>query len=435
MEKLSDYHLINQDAGVLLSFFSGLEGGDIGMVTQHASIPTKIKFWGAKNTLPENRDRLLMESNIVGTLISKKRDIFIGHGLMAYMEVFTDKGKEKIPMEIRPEILEWIEESGYLESYEDPAVLNWYKHANVFAEFVMTKGDKVFSITTQDCKYVRAAEKMNGKIPAYYVCADWSLAINKRDNPVVAVPAYMKDRKQSEFMMHIGDNTFDDGYYFHPAYWGGEEWIDLANRIPVFHKSNIKNGYTIRWHIKIPKDYFLDKVAYNAATTEKERKTCIDNSQTSKQKFIDDMNKFLSGEDNAGRAIYTMEDFDPILKDYKGIKIEPIEFDMKDESLLKLFEISDKANIAAQGLPATLAGIETQGRLSSGSEIRNFLAYYIITSLYRPRRVVLKPFELMLKLNGWYDQKVKYTFEDIIITKLDEDKSGQQSMNNNAEAQ
>lgn len=430
MEKYSDLTYFDTKQGVLLSFTSSGVFSDIGEVSKAANIPTKIKYWGDDNLLPLRRELMLMESNIVGQLISKKRDILLGQGIMPYKEVFENGNKEIIPLQMDPKIQEWIDESNYNEKYEDEAVLNFYKHANVFAEVVMNKAGGVFSITCHDSKYVRAAEKMKGKIPAYYVCADWKKKIDDKDNPLFVVPAYDPEKNQPKFMLHLGDNIFHDGYYFHPAYWGGEEWIDLANLIPIFHKANIKNGYTLRWHIKIPKDYFLDRVAYNQITGDEEKKKCIQNAEAAKQKFLDDMNNFLAGENNAGRAIYTVEDFDVMLKEWKGIKVEPIEFDMKDESLLKLFETSDRANIAGQGLPPTLAGIETQGKLSSGSDIRNSLMYYIISSLFRPRRILLKPFEMMLKLNGWYDPAVKYTFEDVLITKLDENKSGVQPINN-----
>ena len=431
MEHISEFHTFDAHSGVLLSFMKDTgDLYDIGEVSNLAGLPTKIKYWGNKNLLPDSRDKLLMESNIVGQLIRKKGDILIGQGLQAYREVYQDGKKIIEPLPIRPEILEWIETSGYLDTYEDTAVINWYKHANVFAEFLMEKSGKVMTLTAHDCKYVRAAEKMNGKIPSYYVCADWNKKIDTK-NPVVPISNYDKDKKQPKFILHVGDSMFHDGYYYHPAYWGGEEWISLANMIPVFHKANIQNGYSVRFHIKIPKDYFLDKVAYQTASgDETAQNECIKKAHDAKKKFMDSMNDFLAGAKNSGRALFTIDDFDPMTKMYHGIKIEPVNFDMKDESLLKLFEISDRANIAGQGLPATLAGIETQGKLSSGAEIRNYLMYYIISSLYRPRRILLKPFELMLKLNNWYDPQVKYTFEDVLITKLDENKSGIQPMNN-----
>lgn len=411
-------------------------GYDIGEVVQHQGIDKKIKFWGKDNLLPQYRDALLMSSNIVGELISSKRDLLIGQGLQAYRESYNEKGEKERKFEpLKPEIAAWIRKSKWAKRYLQNGVLNYYKHANVFVEFMKAKDGTILYMKSYDCKYVRPAEKVNGVVPGYYICADWDLPIDKDKNPVryiAALPDY-DDVKElpTQFMMHFGDEVFHDGYLYHPAYWGGEEWIDMANNIPVFHKNNVKNGYTPRFHIKIPRNYFLDKTAFSRATTDEDRNKCTSDATTAQQAFLDKMNDYLAGMENSGRAVYTIEDFDQITKLYHGIKIEAIDYDMKDEALLKLFEASNQANISAQGFPPILAGIENSGKLSSGSEVRNLLMYFIISKLPRRRADILEPFELMLEINGWYDTEIKYTFEDILITKLDENKSGVQTQADN----
>lgn len=437
LEALSQFTHFDVKNGIILSFINKGNLLDEGKIMDVRGISAKIKAWGSDNLLPARRDSMLMESNIVGELISTKRDLLIGQGLMAYMEEFTDKGKERIPVPITPQIEDWIGKSNFEQDYLDGAVLNYFKHANIFAEFTMIKTGEMSSITSRDAKYMRAAEQVAGLIPGYFRCSDWKETISPAKNPAVYTPAYDPGRKLPKFIYHIGNNVFHDGYYFHPAYWGGEEWIDVANMIPVFHKYNMQNGYSPRFHIKVPADYFVDMKSYKLAASDPDKlKECLDEAGKKKQKFIDDLNLFLAGNDNSGRAVFTTTTFDEFRKVWSGIEIEPITFDMKDSALLDLFEKSNQANISAQGFPSALAGIDTQGKLSSGSEIRNILMYYIISKLPRPRRDVLRPFELMLKMNGWYDPKVKYTFEDILITKLDQNKSGVQPvMDGAAEAE
>jgi hypothetical protein len=373
-----------------------------------------------------------MGSNIVGELINTKRDLLLGKGLMAYTEIIEGEGakqqKYKVPVSIPDQIMDWIDRADLYERYLNPAATNYTKHANYLADLNRNRlNGKILYIENIDCKYWRSQEKIEGKVPGYFI-GEWDLfnpdeagKIDKdRFKFRSAWDGKVDDNRQPAFSLHGGDDLFHDGYYYHPAYWGGEEWINLANEIPVFHKHNLKNGYAIRFHVKIPSGYFLDKGKLNAARTEEDRTACFDAEKQSKKNFIDFMNKFLAGNQNSGRAIYTDNTFDPILKQYNGIEIEEVKYDMKDKSLLDLFDKSNDANITAQGFPRALSGIETQGKLSSGSEIRNIYNFYVETKLHRRRQDILKPFILMLKMNGWYDPKVKWTFEDTILQKLDE---------------
>lgn len=416
---------------------------DIGDVSTHYAVKDntvpehRIKNWGGDNRLPLRRELMLMDSNIVGALISKKCDILAGQSMEAETYEYTDDGK-KIPklIPIPDPVNTWIRKSRFRKRYLNNAIINYYKHANVFVEFMMAKDGKVLYMKVHDCKYVRAAEKVNGYIPGFYIMADWERAeteksVGVEENKIYYIPNIPEDwtpdsnvKLPDQFMVHFGDSFFHDGYYYHPTYWGGKEWIETANFIPRWHKANVDNGYTPRFHIKVPKDYFLDKNKLSMAKTADEIAACVSSAQIAQQKFIDNFNKFLAGIQNAGRALVTTEDFDPLMKQFKGISIEPINYEMKDEALLKLFDSSNDANITAQGFPRALAGIDTQGKLSAGAEIRNILAYYIISELPRRREDILDPFDIMLMINGWYDPKIKYTFEDILITKLDENKSG-----------
>ena len=418
-------------------------GGDVGEVSTHLHIKHRIKFWGRDNDLITYRDNMIMSSNIVGELIAAKSDLMVGLGLQAYTEVFDDQtGKKSIKYIPIPEQVDnCLRKSKFRKRFLNKAVYQYWKNANVFAEFMKAKDGSLLWIKCIDCKHVRAAEKVKGEIPGFYIAANWELPLNQKstigneENPVYYLPNVSEDvdwtdpeqvkKLPDHFMMQIVDDfTVDDGYYHHPNYWGGEDWIDMANTIAPWHKANIKNGYTPRVHVKVPKDYFLNKAQYSQAITPEDQQKCISAAKSAQQKFINDLNSYLSGSDNAGRAIVTTEDFDPILKEWKGISIEKIDYAMQDEALLKLFERSNDANISAQGFHPTLAGISTQGRLSAGSEIRNLLNYFIIRALPRRRADILEVLDIMLYMNGLYDAHVKYTFEDVMIAKLDEDKTG-----------
>lgn len=407
------------------------ERGDIGnIITLPSTIVDgrEIKAWGSRNDLPEYRDRLLADNNIIPELINTKRDIALGRGLQAYEDIFVDGVRKTKFIEIPKEISTWLKESQFHEMFLDLAFIQWYKHSNVFAEFVMSpKG--VSSVMCRDCRYIRAEKKKDGKIPGYVYNPNWRLKYRDEEGVSKAfyVQTYNPAKKQAKFMVHVMDNVFDDGYYASPAYWGGVEWIRTSNAIPKFHEANLKNGYSMRFLISYPEDYFLNKMEYDAAAGDPTKVAeCLDKEAQSKQSFIDRINELLSGVDNAGRAVFVQDMYNHITNEYAGIKIQPIEFDMKDEALLSLYEKTNQANISGQGIHPTLANIESQGKLSSGSEMRNAFLFYILTKTPRPRRKILKVLDLVMELNGWAAKypALKWTFEDFHITTLDDEKSG-----------
>jgi hypothetical protein len=429
---LCEFRVADEKAQVLSL---STDRSDIGTTVQlgaNMAAGKKIKQWGNKNDLPQYRDQILCDNNIIGELLDTKRNIAIGHGLMAYNDVYTDGKKDMEVVEMPAEIQAWLDESGFEDIYLDMAFLQWYKHSNVFAEFILDRKNRVVSVMCKDCKYIRAVEKVNGNIPGYVYNPVWKVKFAE-DEKVIGkaqyIPAYNKEKPAGKFMLHIADNVFSDGYYAIPAYWGGVEWIRTSNAIPVFHESNLKNGYSIRFVVKYPEGYFLNKYEYDQASASNDStkvQECVDKERTAKQAFVDKINALLAGASNAGRAVFLEDVKNEITNKYDGVTIEAIEYDMKDKALLELYAATNQANISAQGIHPTLANIETQGKLSSGSEMRNAFLFYVLTRTPRPRKQILKAFDIVCKLNGWKEKypKMKFTFEDFRITKLDEDKSG-----------
>ena len=418
-------HKDRSDIGNSVTLGSNMAGGRI------------IKMWGNRNDLPHYRDMVLRDNNIIPELLDTKRNIALGHGLIAYREVFVDGAKTTEYVEMPQEISEWLESSDFESEYIDEAFLQWYKHANVFAEFITNKGGQIISVINRDCKYMRAVQKVDGVVPGYVYSPLWKNNFSENEKIVGKaeyVPAYNPNKRQAKFMLHIADNVFNDGYYGIPPYWGGVEWIRTSNAIPVFHESNIRNGYSVRFLVKYPEGYFLDKYEFEKAQVSSDAnkvQECLNNETSAKQEFVNKINELLAGAANAGRAFFAEDMRNEITNEYTGITIEAIDFDMKDEALLKLYQATNQANISSQGIHPTLANIESQGKLSSGSEMRNAFLFYVLTKTPRPRKNVLKAFDVVCKVNGWKERYpgLKFTFEDFKITKLDEDKSGVAAVN------
>jgi hypothetical protein len=425
---------IHQIGDVLFTFAIS-EREDIGKAAKASTGGNayEIFTWGSKNDLPTFRETMIMDNNIIGEMINTKRSIILGQGLMVYKEIYKDGTKIIEPVEMPAEIADWMEEAEIFDKYLEPAANELFLHANIFASLLPQNG-KIAKMMVYKCRYTRAhIRQVNKPIPSYII-GNWDKRQKPTDHIIQAkITAIPNDR--AEFIIHTGDKLFHDGYYCHPSYWGGQEWIDLSNQIPKFHKANIANGYSPRFHVQIPRAAFLDQNAYLAARADNNKvavQKCIDDEQSKKQSFINSMNQLLAGKENSGRAIYSYFELNEEGKKMDGVTIEPIKFDMQDEALLKLFEKSNQANISAQGIHPTLANIESQGKLSSGSEMRNAFEFYVKIKSRLPREIILKPLRHVWKVNGWRERyrDLHLGFEDIVLTSLDDNKSGSEKVAN-----
>jgi hypothetical protein len=431
MEQLSDNIWLLKPAGtgVMVSFRSTANGkihpekGKLNTVTLEDGSTAKIMYWGARNTLPQEREALIGENNIIPELLGTKRDIYVAGGLYCYVEQIVDGVIKKIPVDTPPEIQSFFDDID-VEAYVRGACKSLITHGNIFTEYVGELGGRITSMKNIECRHARCGEQdEDGVINDYFICGKWE-DTRAKNVTIKKVPAYKKDQVQPKFMVHSGDDLFHNDYYFTPRWWGGKDWISLSNRVPIFHNRNLDNGYLIRWHIEIPLDYF--KNTSSAAQTPEDVDKSKKAETLARENFIKKLNSFLAAEDGAGRAVVTSYELNRQLgKDFPGIKITPFQVDIKDEALLKLFDKSNDANISSQGIPPALASIQTPGRLGSGSETRNSFNLFLAIKAPVPRSIIVKFFDIPRKRNGW-DPRIKIGFRDIELTTLDESPVGQQ---------
>lgn len=445
MQRESESLVFNLEKGVVVEFSS--MPGDIGKEdTKINSINGTISImaWGEKNTLPIDREMMLMDNHIMPEMLSTKRSIIIGQGIKPFIvEVDEESGEEVIKHAKMPvEAARFFESCEFDTKYLEEAANQLILHANIPVGMMLSNdGSQIASMMSYKCRDIRAETRKFGEPVNQYWFGDYSevskgksgrTAHKKYTSLPVAPPLKLKDKKtlkRGEVMYFVSDKMLFDGYYGHPTWWGGREWMQLSNVIAKFHLANIRNGYVLRYHIQVPKEAFLDKLKYYNALDADDNETvakCLSDEKTEKQRFIDNLNSFLSGEENVGRALVTFFESTEEGKKIEGVKIEPLKVDLKDDSMLKLFDAANRANTNSAGLPLTLAGIETNGKWSSGTEMRNALEYFVKIKAPIHRKKLLEAWNYVWRYNGW-DKKhpeIKWWFGDIVLAKLDDDKSG-----------
>lgn len=417
--------------GDTITFSPKSDYDDIATAVQHTKDKKeyKIMTWGKKNNMPQLREELIEDNNVVPRLLQTRRNILIGGGLFMYREFFEGKKRKREEVEIPDVIQDMIDEL----DFEDFDLLNANdlvvqgNFGNVFDTLAGGKIDKIKNIRAN---YWRPQEMDDdGIIHNYFINGDW--AKKKDDFSVIPNLVSLKKNKipKGQFFVHTRDRFLGNEYFATPTYWTGRNWIRVSNEIPDFHIHNLENGYLVRYHIQIPKGYFFDNAMLENGATEEE---VLEKEKKDKAAFLKKVDEMLSGTSNAGKAVWSEYDVsDRLQKEYGGIKITPINIDLKDKALLDLFDKTNQANISATGVPPHLAGIIQNGGLSGGAEIRNALLMYVITQALTDRNLLLKPYRILAKINGWDKEfkGYKFGYRDVEITTLDKNPTGSQGVN------
>lgn len=365
---------------------------------------------GLENTEPSTLLNLIANNNIQLPLLQTNIDFCLGDGIGLFKKVLVN-GKVEFERVIDNDIESWLLENVYEEKLRMKAT-DLYMLGNCFSEMVFSNSKEVIST-----KHVMPTEarssvvSKDGIIDTYYI-GDW---VGYKSDIKNKVPIDSYDRlsvndnaKFKKAILH-GKKYFPGQHHYGiPVWWGVKKWIDLANQIPLFHLSGLTKGYNLRWHIQIPSNYF------DQYPVEKRREM--------EEEIMGNMDKFLSGVENVGKAFvsqYTLNQ--------PEWKISSLNAEIYDDAYKDIFSHSNTALSSANNIDPSLAGYDTSGKLSSGSEKRN--SYIIHTTLKTPyyRNILLRELNIIKKHNKW-DKGIIFKFLDTELQTLDVNKSGSQSV-------
>jgi len=372
-----------------------------------------------QNLTPDNIIKTIFSNNITLGILKTRRDFTMGNGISIFRHEIVEGKKQTVLLDWNnyPEIKNFFLVSNVDEVLRN-AALDLLYFGNAFVEFVYNKGNTIMSLHHHDASTVRSGVSNNGLVSRFFVCDDWSRPkydeANSKDNNVLVVNGYDRKVPKNGFpkaIMHLKSYMPGFPYYPLPDWYGAMNWISLANEIPLWHLSGIRNGYNIRWHIEVPMSYF--------------EQFPNDKKLEAKEKLRRDMNEWLAGSENVGKAFVSYIKQNGLEAD--KWKITPLEAKLNDEAFTMLFEQSNMAMTSAHGLHPTLAAVDTQGKLSSGSEMRNAYLVYMALKTNAIRSLLLQPLLEIKKINGWVGE-VEFGFEDIEITKLDTNPTGSQTV-------
>lgn len=218
------------------------------------------------------------------------------------------------------------------------------------------------------------------------------------------------------------------GRYYHgkPYWWAIFEagWYDFACAIPQFKKALLKNQMTIKYHVKISND-FWSKLFKSEAIPDTDVKARI----SRKRKFLNDLNEFLSGEENAGKSFVSHFEYDRVKGfEMNDILITPVESFFKGGEYLDDSEEVTNIICYAMEIHPSLIGATGKSKSISGTETREL--FIIKQAMMKPIRDLLTlPLYIVKEMNGW-DRDLHFVIPNIMLTTLDKNTGAEKSIGN-----
>lgn len=389
----------------------------------------KVVKWGKNNLLPYELRQILAENDIKQNMINTDVDLACGKGLIFYRETDPDGDGIRQIDYVKDTALDDWKDDWMLDEWFHETMLDLKEFGNSWTEFIFSRDrsrvNSIMSLNAVDCR-IRKPDKNNWKIKSLLV-ADWKHQSLKKDQ-INEVPLIMKNwsdfGSQQKQGYHIKFHFSGQPYYSLVEWYGSRTWSEVSNLIPKFHRSGLKGGFALRYHVKIPISYLEDRVA----AAKDDEVTELEAVQKIKQSIMEELNDVIGGAENAQKAFFSW--VNDSIPNPTGWDIQKIETDLKDDSYIKLSDAADKKHARGHNLHPVLAGIETSGSLSSGSEILNLVNFHTAYKTPRYRKIALRPLNQIIKKNfpEQWAAGIRIGVEDVQLTTVDKNPTGTQNV-------
>jgi hypothetical protein len=417
------------------------ESNAIPVVPKGKSQPIEFVPRGRNNNMMYDIMKKIGHNVTVGSNIEFKNKVIYGDGVMVYRK-YRDPStgkivKEEVLPEEYPEIFEFIENNNYsLIRHEIANDLAIFYDSYVEYLFDSNNPPKLVQVKSKEatCSRISKIDEKTGKSEWHGYSAEWHKG---SPDDVIATPLLdrqsslrdMKIRmgklpnkdgkneivKERNFIHNIRINTPGRFYYSRPYWWSvfASGWYDFSSAIPVYKKALIKNQMTLRYVIYI-KDTFWDKL-YKAKglTTDEEKAQC-------REDFLKEMNDFLAGEENAGKAFVAEFRYDKI----KGFEDKDIIISALTNQQIGGEYIEDSEEVSnticyAMGVhPSIIGASPGKGKSINGTEARElFTIEQALMKMYQD--ATLEPLYFAKAINEW-PKDIYFSITNCQLTTLDQ---------------
>jgi hypothetical protein len=384
-------------------------------------------YWGRDDNRPKSILDKVDKNVVASSGLEWLCDAFFGQGLMTF-ERRLENGKELIIPTEFPEVKNFFKYCDITEFLEE-TIYDYIYFKNIFPEMFLGRGSmasKIVDVKAKEAVFSRWGVMDPGtrKVTRFYYSADFP---RPKADRISSVPVFnpKNPTANSKFIYRMRFASPGRSYYAKPAWHSiiDSGWLDVSNDIPKLKKNLLKNAMSLRYHIRIPRNYWTDKY-------KDWDKMNLDKQKEIRQEELEQMNDFLTGVENVGKSFISHYGVDKrtgnelpgweILKIDTSIPDGTLSTDQSEANAMILFALNIDPTLKGAGLPnnKTSAG--------SGSDKREAkLIFNSQQGMMRQR--FMSPLYFIKQFNQW-DERIEFGFKDMVLTTLDKNPTGVQKV-------
>lgn len=388
--------------------------------------------WGKNDNQALEILRLCWDSPSKPQLMDKAKEFMLGAGIRLMKTVIDEKGKEERQLVENKDLKRWLRKKQIYSRYLELAALSLHFAEMAFVRFSIQDDGQVALETIQPNKVRFEKPAFGQPIERVLINPFFGTNATIKKEQTVSLPIFDKEQpdKWLESVLVLKKAQIGADFYNQGLWWGTKTWTKVDNMTPAYHEAGLTNGYNVKLLIEIDESYFI------LDTDDTEDPETQDKIEARKEEFMDKMDEYLSGVNNADKALVLIGDLmgDGTKGDKKLIRITPIENKMTDDAYMNLIKQAGVKQAQGHGILPGLAGIAEGDKLGgSGSELMHSVMYHVRYMTPSYRRLLKGPLDDALEVMGHDLDESEYHFTDIQMTTLDENPTGQQAATSNTQ--
>lgn len=368
--------------------------------------PFKIVPHGPDNTLPEEIRSIMDENNLMPQILTKNKQLLWGQGPETYTVDYQD-GKRVKKWAEHKQVKDFLKSFNY-ESYLDKASEDYVYMNGHYTRKYRNRAPRIGGagkivhlehVASRKCRLEWPDE--NDKIHAI-ITGNW---IEPWKNGLTREPIwnYSDPFRDPVTMNYSNCYSFAlDNDYSRPSFFGSLNWIKLSSSIAKVLLNYNENSAAIKWHIKVPSEYWEEK-------KRKLEKKCIIDKTPYLDSMLDDLKtaefkKFadaLAGVANVGKFVTTDKFYDPNSKTWEGWSVEPLDQKVKDfiDAQINISKRAALETTSGAGMHPALSNISSDGNLPSGSEQLYAFKLFLLTGVEIPESIICRDINEAININ------------------------------------
>lgn len=411
----------------------------IQVVPKGGKDPIKFMPRGHNNNMPYVVMKRIGTNVTVGSNVEFKTKVIYGDGILVYRISRDGQGniqkKEVFPDEA-PEIFDFLRMNNYnhirMEIANDLAIFY-----DSYVEYIFNREDrpKIVQIKSKEttCSRISEIDEQTGKSEWHGYSAEWhkGTPTDLVATPLLDKQAPLRDLmtrmgmlpneegkkvtgKQRRFVHNIQMNTPGRFYYGRPYWWSifASGWYDFSSAIPILKKSLIKNQMSLRYVVYIKDTFWAELYKSHKAIKDEEQLKL-------REKFLKEMNDYLTGEENAGKTFVSHFRYDRVKgTEDKDIIITPLESTQNGGEYIE--DSEETSNTLSYGMgvhPSIIGSSPGKNKSINGTEAREL---FIITQALNKtfQEATLEPLYVVKEINGW-PKDIYFSVTNCQLTTLD----------------